>query len=317
MAGKSFKKVIAIVGSTGSGKTSFALEFCDPKKHEIINGDSMQVYRQISIGNNKGKLYPISQKDEGELLGIEPQYKPVYLSNKKKVVSWLFDIVDITDDFSVADYQKSAREVIIDIQKRGKTPVIVGGSGLYVYAALYDVDLQQSAKETQRQLKIKKSFGTEVKELQKRLIDEGFDLDSLNNSDRNNPRRLQNYLYKLLYADEESYTDQNLANKKALYSVEFKIMDLDEKNLEKRLKKRVDSMIDEGFIEECMKLLKVEEEEGVSSQIKTASGYKEVFDYLDLDESERDLNELKENIYRSHRRLAKKQEKWNKKFFQI
>jgi len=112
--------IIVIAGPTGSGKTRLSLFLANKLNGEIINADSTQVYKDLNIATNKVK-------------------------DTKGIDHHLFDIVDITKDYSVFDYQKEAREKIDEVLKKGKTPILVGGTGLYLKAALYDYEFSPKA----------------------------------------------------------------------------------------------------------------------------------------------------------------------------
>ena len=111
------QKVLVIQGPTAVGKTAFSIKVAKELNGEIISGDSVQVYRGFDIGS--GKI-----KEE----------------EKDSVIHHLIDIKDPKEDYSIYDFQNDVRRLITDIDKRGKLPIIVGGSGLYLKSALYDYD---------------------------------------------------------------------------------------------------------------------------------------------------------------------------------
>lgn len=271
-------KVVVIVGPTGSGKTKKAIKLAGAGGCEIVNGDSMQVYRELSIGNNKGDL-----SEFGEI--------PI----------WLFDIISVTQNFTVVDFQERAREVISQIHDRGNTPVIVGGSGYYISAAVYDYNFPEQ-KDV--------DLPEDVDALQKTLRELDFDLDQLNNSDRNNPRRLQNYIRKALAGDITLSGEK----KSPLYNLDIQVIDIDLEDLRISLEGRVDEMVEQGLIAEVEALITLDRITPVSDQVKNASGYKQVFEHLQSDK-QISLEELKQQIVTSHYQLAKKQITWNKKHF--
>ena len=112
--------IIVITGPTGVGKTKMSVELAKRINAEIINGDSMQVYKELDIATAKIK------EDE-----------------KDNIPHHLFDIVDKNDDYTVYDYQRDCREKISEIQKKGKNIIIVGGTGLYIKAALYNYNFNK------------------------------------------------------------------------------------------------------------------------------------------------------------------------------
>ena len=115
-------KIIVITGPTGVGKTKLSIELAKEYDGEIINGDAIQIYKGLDIGSAKVR------EDEKE--GIEHH---------------LFDIKEVWEDYSIYDYQKDCRKVIKEIQDKGKTPIIVGGTGLYIKSALYNYTLEESS----------------------------------------------------------------------------------------------------------------------------------------------------------------------------
>src|SRR5690625_1595032 len=108
------EKVIVIVGPRDGGKTELRLNLAKDLKGEIISGDSMQVYKEVDIGTDK-----------------------VTLKEREMVNHHLIDIMEMTEDFTVSDFQSKARNLIKEINGRGKIPIIVGGSGLYIHSVIY------------------------------------------------------------------------------------------------------------------------------------------------------------------------------------
>ena len=113
-------KIIAIIGPTGVGKTKLSIELAKKFNGEIINVDAMQVYRGLDIGTAK-----ITEQE------------------KEGIIHHLFDIKEVTENYTVFDYQKDARNVIEEIKAKGKTPIFVGGTGLYLKAALFNYEFKE------------------------------------------------------------------------------------------------------------------------------------------------------------------------------
>lgn len=294
-------KVIVVAGPTASGKTAYALELAERSKHLIINADSMQVYKDLVIGNNKGNLV-----QAGEIyLGMSSYYL-----EGSDVPAWLFDITTPDQLFSVSEYQSLARKMIAKAHAEGLTPIIVGGSGLYIRAVVYDYHLETtSGHEYQKKI----SMGSDVNDLQMRLSARGFDLNSLNSSDINNPRRLQNLLLRIEdgYRSGEGQFHQP-DDIKALYEIEWHVLQPDMVDLRQKIAKRASLMLKQGLMEEVQGIITKYGLEKISPQVKTASGYRQVFAYLAGDLP---LSELEERIRISHYQYAKKQMTWNKKYF--
>jgi tRNA dimethylallyltransferase len=218
----------------------------------------------------------------------------------------VFDIVSVTQEFNVVDYQAITSQVIKDIFKRGKIPILVGGSGMYAHALLYGYRFAKQA--------LNEKLPEEVKELQKLLEAKAFDLNQLNQSDRNNPRRLQNYLRKILAGHKPQSLVNLQKHKKPLYDYDLHLMEIDLSNLKIKLEQRVDKMIKQGFIQEVELLLEIDKSKTIAKQIKNASGYKQVIQYIS-EGRKLSIEQLKQKIVTSHYQLAKRQITWNKKYF--
>ena len=253
--------IIVITGPTGVGKTKLSVELAKKVNGEIINADSMQVYKGLDIGTAKIKE---SEKD-----GI-PHH--------------LFDICDLDRNYTIYDYQKDCRKMIKEIEDKGKTPILVGGSGLYIKAALYDYEF------------IEEDFHSEFEELSNEEILNEIRKDHETDIHVNNRKRLVRELNKIKNGTKNS-------NKKNDKVYDFKLIGLttSRDNLYKIIDNRVDKMIDEGLLNEVKNLYEANIR---TKAIMTGIGYKELYKYFDgeisLDES---LNLIKKNS----RNFAKRQ----------
>ena len=153
-------KIIVIAGPTGVGKTKLSVTLAKKINGEIINADSMQFYKGLDIGTAK-----ITEEE------------------KDGVIHHLFDIKDVNDMYTIYDYQKDCRKIINDIISKGKTPILVGGSGLYIRAALYDYNLNEENEV--------KDFSNLSNE---ELYDKCLQLDKDCDIHKNNRKRLQRFL---------------------------------------------------------------------------------------------------------------------------
>ena len=255
------KKVIVIVGPTGVGKTKLSVGLAKMLHGEIINGDSMQVYKGLDIGTAKIK--------EAEKEGI-PHH--------------LFDICNVMDNYTIFNYQKDARHKIDEITERGNIPIFVGGSGLYIKAALYDYQFNNEEKiDDFRNL-------SNEELLEEILKDHPTDIHV------NNRKRLVRELNKI---------KNNSINKsdiyKPLYDVVIIGLTTEREILYDIINKRVDKMFSSGLLEEVESLYK---EKIYSKAIMTGIGYKELYEYFDNKIS---LNEAKELIKKNSRHFAKRQ----------
>lgn len=278
--GNSTKKVkIAVVyGPTASGKTDLAVDIAKQCNGELINADSRQVYKYMDIGTNKEKNLDV----------------PIHL----------IDLVTPNIQFSVHEYVELAIEKIAELVSRGKFPIIVGGTGLYINALINKYSLPKIEVNTKLREELN-ALSTE--ELQIRLNDKNKEkFESMNNSDRQNPRRL----IRALEIAESSNTSNLIEIDKGIeFNVEWYKTDYDLDSLFAKIDKRVDKMIDDGLIDEVKNLVAM----GYSFDlpIMKTMGYREVSEYLN---GKLDLSEMTEKIKLSHRQYVKKQITWNKKY---
>ena len=254
-------KIIVIIGPTGVGKTKLSIDLAKKLNGEIINADSMQFYKGLSIGTAKIK--------EEEKCGV---------------VHHLFDIKDVNEMYTIYDYQKDCRKVIEDILKRNKRPILVGGSGLYIRAALYDYKLENE--------EIKKDYDDYTNE---ELLFECKKIDKDCDIHVNNRKRLIRFLNKSLN-NEVFSTDS-----KQLYDFIMIGLTTNRTELYNIINKRVDSMIEEGLIDEVKSFY---DKDIRSKAIMTGIGYKELYSYFDKEISKEKAIEL---IKKNSRHLAKRQ----------
>jgi len=260
--------VIVIVGPTGVGKTRLSIMLAHKYNGEIINADSTQVYKGLDIATAK-----------------------VTLSEKEGVVHHLIDICDVNDDYTVFDFQRDCRACISDIISRGKTPIIVGGTGLYVKAALYDYQFDFEEKQIDYS-------GYSLDYLYDRLLS----IDPDTSIHKNNRKRVERALSyydstgKLLSSKEKS--------DKLLYDCLFIGLTTDRDRLYDRINKRVDEMVSDGLVTEARAIY----DSGVRSKaIMTPIGYKELFPYFS---NECDFESSISLIKQRSRNYAKRQYTW-------
>ena len=257
-------KIIVITGPTSVGKTALSIAIAKKYDGEIINADSMQFYKGLNIGTAKIK--------EEEKEGI-PHH--------------LFDINAVDDEYSIYHYQKDARIIIEDIQKRHKTPILVGGTGLYLKAALYDYQL---SKETQNS-KFEEYTNEELYKLLTK-IDQNAKVDP------NNRRRL---IRALSYYQENNKSISQNKTDKLLYDTIFIGLTCDRNILYDRINQRVDIMVKEGLIDEVRKFY---DQKIYTKPLINGIGYKELYQYFDGKIS---LDEAIDLIKKNSRHYAKRQ----------
>ena len=269
--------VLAIVGPTASGKTALSIQLAKELNGEIINGDSMQVYRGLDIGTAKIK------KDEMD--GI-PHH--------------LIDIKNPTDSFSVAEFQQLVRQKISEIQERGKLPIIVGGTGLYVQAVLYDFQFTEDrVNEDVRQdyYDEMEKHGPQFMHDRLKVIDPETASKIHPNNSRRVIRALEIAEHSLTQKSDPSQNQGNIP----IYKHFIIGLDIDRDTLYERINHRVDRMMEEGLLLEAKMLF----ENGVRNvQSIQAIGYKEMFLHF---EGEISYDEAIRQLKQNSRRYAKRQ----------
>lgn len=256
------KDIIVIVGPTGVGKTKCSVELAKELDAEIINGDSVAIYKKLDIGSAK----PTKEEQDG-------------------VVHHLLDIRNVDEDYTVYHYQKDVRRLIEDITSRGKRIIIVGGTGLYIKAALYDYRFTTGTVNNNYD-------NLDNKEIRDRLIEAGIkDIPEVENR-----KRLVRLLNKVENREEITYDKDKL-----LYPIKVIGLTMDRDNLYNRINSRVDKMFKDGLVEEVESL---KEYYPNSRILNSGIGYKEFYDYLFNNKS---LEEVKEEIKLHSRRYAKRQ----------
>ncbi|ACA39258.1 tRNA (adenosine(37)-N6)-dimethylallyltransferase MiaA [Lysinibacillus sp. fkY74-1] len=272
-------EVVAIVGPTASGKTALSIELAKKYNGEIINGDSMQVYKGLDIGTAK--------ITEEEMEGV-PHH--------------LLSFLEPTASFSVADYQKLVREKIADIQARHKLPIIVGGSGLYVQAVLFDFQFtDEKVDEAARQ-----AYYDELAKLGPEAMHDKLkqlDPQTAEAIHPNNTRRVIRALEMLELSGVSKAAEAQNRGEVPLYNhlILGLGQNMSREVLYDRINRRVDLMMENGLLEEVQGLWQ-QNIRGVQSI--QAIGYKELYDYLDGKCSlEGAIDSLKQNS----RRYAKRQ----------
>ncbi|MBO5095372.1 MAG: tRNA (adenosine(37)-N6)-dimethylallyltransferase MiaA [Bacilli bacterium] len=260
--------VIVITGPTAVGKTKMSVELAKKLNGEIINADSTQVYKTLDIATAKIK------EDE-----------------KDGIIHHLFDIKDVEEDYTVYDYQKDARNLIEDILKKGKTPILVGGTGLYIKACLYDYKFDD-------EIEVNEYEDLTNEEIYNKLISVDKNIDIHINNRKRLVRALNYYESTGKLFSEKEKTD------KLLYDTVFIGLTTDRDILYDRINKRVDVMIEEGLLEEAKKIY---DSNIRTKAIMTPIGYKELFPYF---EKEKTLNECLDLIKQNSRKYAKRQYTW-------
>lgn len=276
------KKVLAIVGPTAVGKTSLSIELAKTFPAEIISGDSMQVYRGMDIGTGKATM---------EEMGDIPHY--------------MLDIKNPDEDFSVAEFKSHVQRHIEDISERGKTPIIVGGTGLYIRSVLYDYDFTERKRDAELTKRLEKFVHENgVIPLYEKLTK--IDSEQAKKIHPNNYRRVIRALevYETTGLTMSEYHAQQ--KNEPLYDYLIIGLEMDRTILYKKINERVDEMIASGLVEEVTNLYNAGLE---NAQAMKAIGYKEIIPYI---KGELTLDESIQLLKRNTRRYAKRQFTWFK-----
>lgn len=256
------KPIIVIVGPTGVGKTKLSIELAKKMNAEIINGDSVAIYKKLDIGSAK----PTREE-------------------RKEAPHHLVDIKDPTEEYSVYDYQRDVREVIKDIDSRGKRVIIVGGTGLYIKAALYNyIFTPENTKQTYEDL------------TNEQILEKIKEYDSHISIHPNNRKRLIRTLNKYENGD-------NITSKKdeCLYPIFVIGLTSLRSTVYDRINQRVEKMMDQGLLQEVLSL---QEDYKNSRVLTTAIGYKEFIPYF---LGEDNLEKVIQKIQLNSRHYAKRQ----------
>ncbi len=274
------KKVLAIVGPTGSGKTKLSLIVAEKLNGEIISADSRQVYRYMDIGTAKPSL-----------------------EDRKRIKHYFIDELNPDEEFNAGVFGERGREIIEDIFSRGKIPIVVGGSGLYIKSLIDGFFEGPGADWELREILYQKAneLGKEV------LYEELKKVDPIS-AEKIHPNNLKRVIRALevyyITGKPISQLQQTIKPE-----IDFKTVQIglkwDRKKLYKRIEQRVDEMIKAGLIDEVKKLRELGYDKNLNS-LQTV-GYKEVLDYLDGLIS---YDEMIRLIKRNSRRYAKRQLTW-------
>ncbi|WP_066288746.1 tRNA (adenosine(37)-N6)-dimethylallyltransferase MiaA [Bacillus sp. FJAT-29937] len=274
------EKLVVLIGPTAVGKTKLSVELAKRLNGEIISGDSMQIYKGMDIGTAKIK--------PDEMEGI-PHH--------------LIDIKDPMEPFSVAEFQELVREKITEITLRGKLPMIVGGTGLYIQSVIYDYHFSDAPSDEAFRLMLEKKAeaeGNESVHLELCKIDPV----SAERIHPNNVRRVIRALEVFHCTGKTINELQENQKPELMYNAAVIGLTMDREILYQRINTRVDLMINEGLLAEVERLFN----EGIKDcQSIQAIGYKELYEYFSHSISlEETISQLKQNS----RRYAKRQLTW-------
>lgn len=274
-------KVIVIGGPTASGKTALSIFLAKNINGEIISADSMQIYKDMNIGTAK----PTVEEMDG-------------------IKHYLIDCVSPSVRYSVADFKKDATNAIEDILKKGKTPIVVGGTGLYIDSLIYGIDYNEMQVDLEYRAYLEnlaEEKGLEyLYDLAKNIDEQAMSKISVNDK-----KRICRVL-EVYKSTGKTKTELEKVSRQKDVKYDFKVfaIDMERQILYDRINKRVDLMIDAGLIDEVNNLIKKYPDMPTAMQ---GLGYKEVVQYF---EKKCTKEEMIEKIKQESRRYAKRQLTW-------
>lgn len=278
-------KVIVIAGPTASGKTALSIELAKKINGEIISCDSMQIYKEMDIGTAK--------VTKEEMQGIK---------------HYLVDFVLPTERYTVSNFKKDSETAIEEILAKGKVPIVVGGTGLYVNSLIYGIEYMDMEFDSKYRDELMKKAETESG--LKELYDEAqrIDFKAMEKISPNDKKRIVRVL-EIYKATGKTKTELEILSKEKGVKYDFRkfAINMDREKLYDRINKRVDIMLEQGLVGEVEKIYEKYDEYPTAMQ---ALGYKEVVEYL---ENKLTYEEMVEKIKQETRRYAKRQLTWFRK----
>ena len=277
-------KVIVICGPTASGKTALSIELAKKINGEIVSADSMQIYKDMDIGTAKP-----TKQEMGE------------------IKHYLLDFVSPEDRYSVAQYKQDAKKAIKEIINKGKTPIIVGGTGLYVDSLIYEIEYNDIKLDEEYRKELEKIAEEQgLEELYKKAVE--IDPEAMKKISQNDKKRIMRVL-EIYHSTGKTKTEQEKESRKNPVEYDYRVFAInwDREILYQRINKRVDIMVDQGLIEEVKEILNKYDKFPTAMQ---GLGYKEVVDYLNGIYTK---EEMIEKIKLETRRYAKRQLTWFRK----
>lgn len=276
-------KVIVIGGPTASGKTALSIELAKKINGEIVSADSMQIYQEMNIGTAK----PSEEE-------------------KQNIPHYMLDFVKPDERYSVADYKKDAKKAIRKILSKGKKPIVVGGTGLYIDSLIYEIEYPE--------IEMDLSYRKELEELIKKegleyLYERAKQIDekAMEKISPNDQKRILRVL-EIYHQTGKTKTElEKESRKEPEFDYKMFAIEMERKILYDRINQRVDKMLQNGLVQEVETIYQRYQEFPTAMQ---ALGYKEVVEYLDGKVSK---EEMIEKIKMESRRYAKRQLTWFRK----
>lgn len=276
--------VYVIGGPTASGKSKLAVELAKKVNGEIISADSMQIYKEMNIGTAK--------VNKEEMQGVQ---------------HYLVDFVSPDERYSVSNFKKDAEKAIEEILEKGKTAIVVGGTGLYIDSLIYGIEFQNEEVDLEYREKLNKIADEKGLESLYKKAQE-IDPEAMKKISINDRKRIIRVL-EIYHKTGKTKTEQELQSRKNEVKYEYKVfaITMDREKLYERIEKRIDFMIEQGLIEEVKQIL---EKYHTFPTAMQGLGYKEVVEYL---EGSCTKEEMIEKIKKETRHYAKRQLTWFRK----
>lgn len=276
------KPMVVLTGPTAVGKTELSIRLAQKLDGEIISADSMQIYQKMDIGTAKIR--------KEEMDGI-PHH--------------LIDVLDPSEEFNVARFQEMAKEALAGIYRRGRIPLIVGGTGFYIQGLLYDIDFTKEEQDFRYRENLQKKAKEEGAQAIHKML-QAVDPASAQKIHPNNIKRVIRALeFYHLNGRKISEHNEQESRKESPYRFAYFVLNQNRTTLYERINHRVDLMLEAGLVEEVRRL----KEAGYGKNLVSMQGigYKEVLDYLD---GKMTLEETADQIKKDTRHFAKRQLTW-------
>ena len=283
------RPLVILTGPTAVGKTAASIGLAKAIGGEIISADSMQVYKEMDIGSAK----------------IRPE-------EMDGVPHHLVDVLDPSEDFNVVLFQQMAKEAMEGIYQRGHIPIVVGGTGFYIQALLYDIDFTENNADTAYREELEALAKTQGAEYLHEML-EKVDPESAEQIHFHNIKRVIRALeYYHQTGQKMSRHNEEERQKESPYEFVYFVLNAPREQLYQRIDRRVDQMMSEGLVEEVKRL----KEMGCTKEMVSMQGlgYKEILAYLD---GEYALDEAVYTIKRDTRHFAKRQLTWFRRERQV
>lgn len=290
------KKLLVICGPTATGKTKVAFNLAEKFNGELVSADSRQVYKKMDIGT--GKDLPKSFKFSNSDLGFKNFNVGYYTNGEIRI--WGYDLVEPNEEFSVSEYSHIVKNIMIDVWKRGKLPILVGGTGLYIKGVVDGIETSIIPKNVILRKSLETKFASELFEILTRM--DPVKAASLNVSDKKNPRRL---VRAIEISKSKIKYDTSKSKKQDILFIALKT---DKQKLARLIEKRVNERIKRGFEDELKSLL----DTGIiwGMQAMSSLGY---YQYKDYAFGRISKKKAIDNWKKEEKKFAKRQMTWFKR----